>query len=635
MTSEDNSLALALVSPIPSPVHPSSFPLGPDIIEACRHNRSEQLLELLNAGGDANFKDPTKNITPLYAACLGGHADCVQMLLSFGADPNVPCGKNSARTPLLLSIEYNYPRCTRILLDHAPSSISNCESLVEEAILSDRPGCLDALLEHGAKVNSVDKFGSTPLHNAANYGRLACIEVLLNYGAQIDAKDQNNKTPYEIAVAKGHQWANVLLKDADMSFLHSASSSQIDYSQSLSQNNADMSCSSAGSSQATLSQNISQNSISLGASLTKKRRHQNSSQSQTDYMSQSPTLTIAEDEKPVNLSTILYHDISTVPVVAASQGSTPSFPFSFIDSQLSQYSQQSQLGSQDLKPVHPPRYVRPNFEIDSTDLEIQQEIGSGFYGKVFKGLWQAGTPVAVKRITNSMDKKIGELTKKNFRLEMEMLMALRHPNIVLFLGVSIQSPNFYLVMEYMPRGSLANVLHVGGPFGKNMGMKARVRMAMDVACGMNYLHKQAPEPILHRDLKSSNLLVTEDLRIKVSDFGLARVKDGAFRVRNPLDITIQAPEVLKSRPTRYTEKSDIYSFGLLLWEIVTGQPLFENMEPKKIAAEVLKGVRPKIPPSCPEPLSGLMSRCWDEDPQLRPIFQEIVKELRTLDQPNP
>jgi len=236
--------------------------------------------------------------------------------------------------------------------------------------------------------------------------------------------------------------------------------------------------------------------------------------------------------------------------------------------------------------------------------------------------------VAVKQITIP-DGKTGELTRKNFRLEMEMLMALRHPNIVLFLGASIQSPNLYLVMEYMSRGSLSNVLHTEGA-GKKLGMKSRIRMAMDVACGMNYLHKQLPVPILHRDLKSSNLLVTEDLKIKVSDFGLARVKDGAFKVRNRVDISIQAPEVLRVRPVRFTEKSDIYSYGLLLWELVAAKPVFEQMDPKKVAQEVLKNVRPPIPTSCPEPLSVLMSRCWDEDPQVRPTFQEIVKELRLL-----
>jgi serine/threonine protein kinase len=118
--------------------------------------------------------------------------------------------------------------------------------------------------------------------------------------------------------------------------------------------------------------------------------------------------------------------------------------------------------------------------------------------------------------------------------------------------------------------------------GLALSQKARLKMAMDVACGMNYLHKQSPEPVLHRqvdilvnfdsltsfsiirDLKSSNLLVTEDLRIKVSDFGLARVKDSRYRPQHPLDIRIQAPEILAARvPSNmeYTEKSDIYSYG--------------------------------------------------------------------------
>jgi len=153
---------------------------------------------------------------------------------------------------------------------------------------------------------------------------------------------------------------------------------------------------------------------------------------------------------------------------------------------------------------------------------------------------------------------------------------------------------------------------------------------MDVANAMNYLHNQSPEPILHRDLKSSNMLVTEDLRIKVSDFGLARVKDNRYKPTHPLDVCIQAPEVLQSRMV-YTEKSDTYSYGLLLWELVTVKVPYEGMNPQDIVVGVLtKQMRPTLPCNCSTPLRILIERCWDETPQNRPTFQDIIKELRAM-----
>jgi len=194
-----------------------------------------------------------------------------------------------------------------------------------------------------------------------------------------------------------------------------------------------------------------------------------------------------------------------------------------------------------------------------------------------------------------------------------------------FVAASWKPPVCCTIMEYVPSGSLRAYLHKSenGP----IPTETIVCMALDVACGMEYLHSQG---VVHRDLKSENLVLTEDLHVKLTDFGVgcletecdARIDDtGTYRW--------MAPEMISHK--HYSKKVDVYSFGVVLWELVTGQLPFEEMTPVQVAyAVVHKNARPKIPQHCPAPLRQLMQDCWASNPQKRPNFFQIVQTLENF-----
>eukprot|EP00198_Chlamydomonas_reinhardtii_P011501 XP_001700838.1 predicted protein [Chlamydomonas reinhardtii] len=153
--------------------------------------------------------------------------------------------------------------------------------------------------------------------------------------------------------------------------------------------------------------------------------------------------------------------------------------------------------------------------------------------------------------------------------EIEILATIRHPNVVNFIGACHTPPNVCLVTEYCARGSLDHLLHKSSI---HIDTLKKVRFSMDIARGMGCLHSQKP-PIIHRDLKSANLLVSARFEVKVADFGLSRIKDHAQLInsRAGLEGTVEyaAPEVLRGEP--YTEKCDIWSYAILLWELIHRQ----------------------------------------------------------------
>ncbi|PKI35987.1 hypothetical protein CRG98_043616 [Punica granatum] len=186
---------------------------------------------------------------------------------------------------------------------------------------------------------------------------------------------------------------------------------------------------------------------------------------------------------------------------------------------------------------------------------------------------------------------------------------LRHPNIVLFMGAITQPPQLCIVTEYLPRGSLYKLLHRTVDREK-LDERRRLNMAYDVAKGMNYLHKRNP-PIVHRDLKSPNLLVDKTYTVKVCDFGLSRSKANTYLSSKTAAGTPEwmAPEVLLDMPSN--EKSDVYSFGVILWELATLQQPWSHLNPAQVIAAVgLKGKRLDIPQDLNPRVASIIEACW-------------------------
>ncbi|XP_023928314.1 serine/threonine-protein kinase CTR1 isoform X1 [Quercus suber] len=269
------------------------------------------------------------------------------------------------------------------------------------------------------------------------------------------------------------------------------------------------------------------------------------------------------------------------------------------------------------------------FDIPWSDLVLKEKIGAGSFGTVHRGDWH-GSEVAVKIL---MEQDFHAERYKEFLREVAIMKRLRHPNIVLFMGAVTQPPNLSIVTEYLSRGSLYRLLHKAGA-REMLDERRRLNMAYDVAKGMNYLHKRNP-PIVHRDLKSPNLLVDKKYTVKVCDFGLSRLKASTFLSSKSAAGTPEwmAPEVLRDEPSN--EKSDVYSFGVILWELATLQQPWSNLNPAQVVAAVgFKGKRLEIPRDLNPQIASMIESCWANEPWKRPSFASIMESLRPLIKPS-
>ncbi|XP_060207133.1 uncharacterized protein LOC132634959 [Lycium barbarum] len=264
-----------------------------------------------------------------------------------------------------------------------------------------------------------------------------------------------------------------------------------------------------------------------------------------------------------------------------------------------------------------------NCEIFWEDISLKEEIGQGAYSVVYRGIWK-GSDVAVKVYFGN---QCGEATLLDYKKEIDIMKRLRHPNVLLFMGAVSSQEKLAIVTEYLPRGSLFKALHRNN---QPLDLKRRLRMALDVARGMNYLHRRNP-PIVHRDLKSSNLLVDKSWTVKVGDFGLSKLKHATFLTANSGRGTPQwmAPEVLRNEPS--TEKSDVFSFGVILWELMTVSIPWKDLNPLQVVGVVgFRGGRLDIPQKLDPRVSAIIVDCWQSSPELRPSFEDISRRMTEI-----
>ncbi|CAM0913094.1 unnamed protein product [Alopecurus aequalis] len=272
--------------------------------------------------------------------------------------------------------------------------------------------------------------------------------------------------------------------------------------------------------------------------------------------------------------------------------------------------------------------------IKNSDLEELRELGSGTFGTVYHGKWR-GSDVAIKRISDrcfaGKDSEEQRL-KTDFWNEACKLASLHHPNVVAFYGVVLDGPggSVATVTEYMANGSLRQALQ---RHEKIFDRRRRLLIVMDVAFGMEYLHGKN---IVHFDLKSDNLLV--NLRdpqrpvCKVGDLGLSKVKcqtliSGGVRGTLPW----MAPELLNGSSNLVSEKVDVFSFGIVMWELLTGEEPYADLHYGAIIGGIVNNtLRPLVPESCDPQWRSLMEQCWSAEPSERPSFMEVVQRLRAM-----
>ncbi|KAL6574138.1 hypothetical protein OROHE_001680 [Orobanche hederae] len=320
----------------------------------------------------------------------------------------------------------------------------------------------------------------------------------------------------------------------------------------------------------------------------------------------------------------------------------------------------------------------PEYEIDPRELDFTDSI------EITKGTYRiaswGGTQVAVKIFWEGT---ADEDKVRAFRDELSLLQKIRHPNVVQFLGAVTQSSPMMIVTEYLPKGDLHEYLKRKGA----LKPATALRFAMDIARGMNYLHEHKPEAIIHRDLEPSNILRDDSGHLKVADFGVSKLLIVANRVKEDRPLTSQdtacrylAPEVFRNE--EYDTKVDVFSFALILQELIEGCPPFctkqDHEVPKSYVAKerppfkapikfyahglkegslsthvidsliraVVKGaseargawmkvkervLSPKVGDvGAPLGVPGLIEECWKENPSHRPTFKQIIPWLEAI-----
>lgn len=293
------------------------------------------------------------------------------------------------------------------------------------------------------------------------------------------------------------------------------------------------------------------------------------------------------------------------------------------------------------------------WEIDLSKLEIRYEVARGTFGTVYRGTYD-GQDVAVKLLDWGEDGYATEAEtaalRESFEKEVAVWHKLDHPNVTKFVGASMGTSELKIpqkksasnesnesnslparaccvVVEYLLGGTLKGFLIRN--CRKKLTYKTVIQLALDLSRGLSYLHSQK---IVHRDVKSENMLLNSQRNLKIADFGVARVE-----AQNPKDMTgetgtlgYMAPEVLDGKP--YNRKCDVYSFSICLWEIYCCDMPYPNLSFSEISSAVVRqNLRPDIPRCCPSALANIMKRCWDPNPDKRPEMDEVVRLLEAID----
>ena len=282
--------------------------------------------------------------------------------------------------------------------------------------------------------------------------------------------------------------------------------------------------------------------------------------------------------------------------------------------------------------------LNTEWEIDYNDIEFEggvpsskNRIGHGGFGEVFLGRYH-GSLVAVKKLFNQdmMGKGL-----QDFRREVRILSRLRHPSIVLWLGACTQAPNLTIVLEYMEKGSLHQFLHrTTNPYTT----LTLTRWAITIVQGMVYLHSAKPFPIVHCDLNTNNVLVNRDGMVKITDFGLSKVKHSSRLSRQTGmtgTVNYAAPEVI--RGGKFSEASDVFSFGVVMWELLTRRIPWEDLNEYQIVFQMTSELDAplaataknlELPSSSPEGFRKIIHGCWATQPERRSGFKDVLVHLR-------
>ncbi|XP_067369788.1 serine/threonine-protein kinase TNNI3K isoform X2 [Channa argus] len=547
---------------------------------------------LLQHGAYVNVQDAVF-FTPLHIACYNSHEKLAKLLLKFGADVNVS-GEVGDR-PLHLAAAKGFLGIVKLLMREGSKANVNAQDNEDHVPLHfcarfGHQEIVRYLLQGNfdAQAHSVNIYGDTPLHLACYNGKYAAVKELIQLSGTESFSKENifSETALHSACTYGKdlEMVKFLLTQNAMSInhqgrdghtaLHSACfHGHIRLVQFLLDSGADM--------------NLVACDPSHDAIVTLLKHYKR------------------PDDSPCNEYSQPGGDGSYV--------SVPS-PLGKIKSMTKEKAEVLLLRAS--LPSH--------FQLQLSELEFNEIIGSGSFGKVYRGKCR-NKIVAIKRYRANTYCSKSDVDM--FCREVSILCRLNHPCIIHFVGACLDDPSqFAIVTQYVSGGSLFSLLHEQK---RLIDLQSKLIIAIDVAKGMEYLHNLT-QPIIHRDLNSHNILLYEDGHAVVADFGESRFlqsMDEDNMTKQPGNLRWMAPEVF-TQCTRYSVKADMFSYALCLWELLTGEIPFAHLKPAAAAADMAyHHIRPPIGNSIPKPVSALLMRGWNACPEDRPEFSEVVSNL--------
>ncbi|XP_017278071.1 mitogen-activated protein kinase kinase kinase 20 [Kryptolebias marmoratus] len=254
-------------------------------------------------------------------------------------------------------------------------------------------------------------------------------------------------------------------------------------------------------------------------------------------------------------------------------------------------------------------------QIRFDDILFYENCGGGSFGSVYRARWI------------SQDKEVAVKKLLKIENEAEILSVLSHRNIIQFYGAIDEAPNYGIVTEYAGGGSLYDYL--SSDKSEEMDIGQIMGWAAEIARGMHYLHSEAPVKVIHRDLKSRNVVLAADKILKICDFGASKFLSHTTHMSLVGTFPWMAPEVIQSLPV--SETCDTFSYGVVLWEMLTREIPFKGLEGLQVAWLVVeKNERLTIPSSCPSSFAELMRKCWATEPKERPMFRQILSTLESM-----
>ena len=594
--------------------------------------------------------------TALHNAIDYGHSKIVKLLLDSGA--NIECKLFIAKsTPLNNAVMRGNTEIIQLLIDKGADletvSIANMRP-IHFAIILGKIGAVQQLVKAGAKTSTFTAEGFDSLHLAIQHNKFNIIKFLVQSGVNVNVRDsQQNVTPLLYAISKGtiemvsylidkgaavnaqskgtsplhyalqgnHQkiseylvtvpGANLAIANSDLNTpLHLAAFYGRDnLTKMLLQRKVDVNAQNRAKitplHYAIQNRNIISIQLLLDAGADKTLK----------YNENKNAFDIAKDLNDANIIQMLTNPSTESSLISRERNST-------VTSQTgsSSLGKTPELGVSSSKD----HYSLPINVIPYSSIKLGEKIGEGGFGKVYRAKWNF-QDVAIKQLRM---KSMSDRSEKEFMNETRIWKKLSHPNIIQLFGICSPPDPYCMVMKYKPNGSLFKLLHSK----QNLPWTSRIQLAIDIGSALIFLHKRN---IIHRDLKSLNILTSiedNNLRASLTDFGLSIVKTETSITTHKFKTNQRAgtlrwlaQELFEGKKS--SKQSDMYSFGMVLWELSSRKIPFQNIKQARLSTYIQKDNKPIIPSNTPKEITELIKKCWDKDQRNRPTAMEAVEIL--------